>query len=431
MSRLLSFEPTLAAGAPVPRRWYDPAPATLPALDELDGPGVLGGGEPLRRPDAPALLARRGGSVRTEGALLRSPQVLQLLRETGCRVRVPLFSPRPEAARWLVGDDGRLALHGVRAATAAGVPVEVEIVLTRPAMPTVVALTGLALELGADGVRFVLPSVSTLPPERVVALAARVGLLGPVGEAAGLVLRAGRGLAVEGAPRCALPALVRPYSVTGGGECPGCGDPACSGVDAAYAQVFGVAELLPRPDGTVPTATLSVRGPGDELPHGEPSRAARMRLLSVLERRPELLWVEGPNALRHPATIALLREALRAVPEVGLRGDLSPVLGWSDDELHRVRKLAQAEAELLAPTASEHDALAGAGAFEGSLGAVGRLRGKRIPAVVVGLVRSREDLAAWTAAWNDGRLPGTPRLRPAHGVDPAVLAGAPWPEEAA
>lgn len=432
VSRLLSFEPTLPAGVPVPGRWYDPAPAVLPALGELAGAGVVGGGEPLRRPDAPDLLSRRGGSVRTGGALLRSPQVLRLLRGAGCRVRVPLFSARPEAARWLVGDDGRAALRGLRAAAAAGVPVEAEIVLTRPAMPTVVALTGLALELGADGVRFVLPPVSTLPSERVVALAARVGLLGPVGEAAGLVLRAGRGLAVEGAPRCALPALVRPYTNAPGGQCPGCGDPSCSGVDAAYAEVFGVAELLPRPDGSVPTTVLSLRGPASEQPHGEPSRAARMRLLRALERRPELLWVEGPSSLRHPAAIALLREALRAAPEVGVRGDLTPVLEWSDDELHRVRKLARAEAELLAPTASEHDALVGVdGAFARSLEAVERMRGKRIPAVVVGLVRSADDLPAWAAAWAEGHLPGTPRLRPAPGVDPAVLAGTSWPEEAA
>ena len=63
--------------------------------------------------------------------------------------------------------------------------------------------------------------------------------------------------------------------------------------------------------------------------------------------------------------------------------------------------------------------------------AVERLRARRIPAAVVGLVRSREELASWTAAWTSGRLPGTPRLRPAPGVDPAVLAGAPSPEEAA
>jgi len=100
--------------------------------------------------------------------------------------------------------------------------------------------------------------------------------------------------------------------------------------------MFGDLELRTSPAGEVESFELSWSA-------DESRREIRRRLLRALEHRPGVLRLVGLDILRHQAAPELVREAVRSAPKVELTADLSPLVQWSPDELHRVRKLARAQ----------------------------------------------------------------------------------------
>lgn len=304
-------------------------------------------GDVLARPDFPDLYEAlveldQPVELETTGPALRNPQVLQLLT-AGLQlvVRVVLYSANLACHDWIAQRPGeaKAILRGVRAAVAAGVALHVEVPLTRSALSSLESTVQAVADLGVSSVGFRLLRMEATPVDRSVALGARVGLLeGPVAAASAAALRRGMRLEMRGIPTCVLPASLRRFVIEeqrGGPGCSACGDPRCQGLSVAYERVFGALELHTSPHGDTDLIELSWTA-------GESSREVRRRLVRRLEHRASVLRITGSETFAHPDAPELLREAVRAAPRVEVAGDLAPMLGWSDDELHRVRKLAAA-----------------------------------------------------------------------------------------
>jgi hypothetical protein len=168
-----------------------------------------------------------------------------------------------------------------------------------------------------------------------VALAPRLRFLrDPLVIAAAEAERAGVAFAVAGLSDCFRPDQVDACRVDNDqrGAAAPCGDrcpapPDCEGIPASYLDLFGGSEL---------TAPPVVEGqPALENLEGT-SREVRMRLVRH-SGRARILRI---TSLAHPEAAALLREAARlGFARVEVVADLAPMASFSDDELHRLRRL--------------------------------------------------------------------------------------------
>ena len=317
------------------------------AREEVESDILLEGGDVLARRDFPQLLAdlsslRRPIQCSTVGPLLRSPAVLDLLRASPhVSVKTTLFSTDENCHDWVARRPGetKRILRGVRSANLAGIEQAVEVPVARPAVSTLPSTIADLSALGVRSVTFRMLHLEHVPTDRRVALGARVSLLAtPLAEACARALSAGMSLRLLGFPRCSIPANLQPYQLNRADAdvpCPRCGPP-CGGLPEDYVAMFGDLELRTSPAGEVESFELSWSA-------DESRREIRRRLLRALEHRPGVLRLVGLDILRHQAAPELVREAVRSAPKVELTADLSPLVQWSPDELHRVRKLARAQ----------------------------------------------------------------------------------------
>lgn len=346
---------------------------------------MLTGGEPTLRADLLALLS--GGGIRTDGLLLSRPDALATLQRAGLkRVRIRIHSSRPDAHDWLSGTKGSLrhALRGLQACTRAGIPAEVEIVLTRPTIGHLDETVALVTRLGARGVALRRLTAQGTAAADFIALSPRLGLLSaPLEDAMAAADAAGVPAWTEGVPTCMAPASRLRATPTG--RTPGCADcPAdCPGYPTDYAERFGLAELW-RVAGAPSREQIRVVISPDEA-----TRDVRRRLVAAAMCRPETLRVVG--AASHPARSDLLRELLRlSVSSVELCGVMDGLATLSGADQLRLRGFARIDAALLGSTAATHDAAVGRpGAFD----AVKQLRN----VTCYGIVRSAEEAAAFVS----------------------------------
>ena len=141
----------------VPRLHAEPDAARVAEAAAGHAAVLLTGGEPTLRADLPRLLAacaEAGAAVRirTDGLALGRAAALAPLQRAGLTgLRVLLASARRDAHDWLVGLSGAAtaASRAVRVATAAGLPVEVEIPIARPTAPLLAETVNVAARLGA------------------------------------------------------------------------------------------------------------------------------------------------------------------------------------------------------------------------------------------------------------------------------------------
>ncbi|MBK7756451.1 MAG: radical SAM protein [Deltaproteobacteria bacterium] len=228
---------------------------------------TLVGGEPTLRADLPSLLRRLTSAgvgnlgMFTDGLALVSGEAAGSLVEAGLkRVRVELGAFQPEAHDWLVNQPGaqRRALKAIRACRAAGLSVEVEIPLTRPAVDHLPELVGLVLDLGASWVRVRRVTKAGAAAADFVALSPRLGLTQPALERAwDEAARRRRPLTLHGLPACAAGRAAEGVRVDAdepliGGPAPlvnlpGCarcpGGSACAGAPQDCVERFGWAGL--------------------------------------------------------------------------------------------------------------------------------------------------------------------------------------------
>ncbi|MBK9644806.1 MAG: radical SAM protein [Deltaproteobacteria bacterium] len=272
---------------------------------------TLVGGEPTLRADLPSLLRRLTSAgvgnlgMFTDGLALVSGEAAGSLVEAGLkRVRVELGAFQPEAHDWLVNQPGaqRRALKAIRACRAAGLSVEVEIPLTRPAVDHLPELVGLVLDLGASWVRVRRVTKAGPAARDFVALSPRLGLTQPALERAwDEAARRRRPLTLHGLPACAAGRAAEGVRVDAdepliGGPAPlvnlpGCarcpGGSACAGAPQDYVERFGWAELRSeeRPHSPPPPQAQEAAAPP---PRAGRAPATRVLVASRLAQRPSL-----------------------------------------------------------------------------------------------------------------------------------------------
>jgi MoaA/NifB/PqqE/SkfB family radical SAM enzyme len=446
----------------------------LPASDVLraaravaDRPGafLIGGGDPLRRADLPALLhdlvQLRPGNLGlcTAGAGMTTA-VVHRLRSAGVqRLSVPFHCARRDAHDWLVGQPGALktALRAIRTCVDAGMPVGAEVVVTRPTMPHLTETIDLLTHVGVRTISLRRLTAVDVGASEFVLLSPRMSLLAEdLERAATTALQRRARLVIRDFPVCVAPRLRRLFAgsdgeawltpdgavdarVEGGPGCPGCPGPlACAGAPADYVSRFGweefadpapsaarvgetvVAQQDARRSGTM---VFAWRGPrrvrcdacADEQPSAEPesTRAVRARLVDAARHRPAVLRLVGAELLAHPSAAALLFDALRLFARVECAGEGSAIVGWTDVDLRRLKDLHRIDVAFYGPDATSHDGHCGIpGSFAATLRGVDRLREQTSIAVgAYAIVHDARWVPLFAAAWSRGELPGQPRFR--------------------
>ena len=373
---------------------------------------VLVGGEPTLHPRLPELirLAAEGAAhvaLETDGLALEHARTVGILREAGLdEVRVRLAAARSDAHDWVTGvpGAGRRVLRSVRACSDAGITVRVDVVLTRPTLDLLDETVAAVARLGARAVVFRLPEASSIPDDERVTLLPPMGLLEPrLRSAVHVALRLGLHVALQGIPTGGVPEDLRTYAGTGS-----------PGAPVEVEDVFGRAGAA----GSVRVLSFGGEAPvacpvcADRGEVARSTRDVRRDMARSLEPRPELLRITSAGSLWHPAAPELLREAARLeVGAVEAWGDLAAFGRWSDDALHRVRRVRVFGA-LYGPSSELHDAHAGRpGAFAATLAAASRLEGLGVRVRLFGILHSADGLADWITAWWAQALPGSPLFR--------------------
>ena len=439
--------------------------ATARATDGRPGAFVVGGGDPLRRADLPALLQGlselRPGNLGlcTMGAGVTTAVVRRLGSAGVQRLVVPFHSARRDAHDWLVAQPGALktALRAIRASVDIGMPVVAEVVVTRPTMPHLVETVDVLTHVGVRTICLRRLTGLDVDANEFVALSPRLSLLADHLEpAATIALQRRARLVIRDVPVCVAPELRRLFAgpdgeiwltsdgrvgarLEGGPGCPSCpGASSCVGVPTDYVSRFGWEEFADsgtsalrmqddvaaqqnvRPSGTM---VFSWRGPrrvrceacADEHPSPGPesTRVVRARLVDAARHRPAVLRLVGAELLAHPSAAALVFDALRLFPRVECAGEGSTLVGWSDVDLRRLKDLHRLDVALYGPDATSHDAHCGIpGSFAATLRGVARLREQTSIAVgAYAIVHDAGVVHRFSDAWSRGELPGPPRFR--------------------
>jgi sugar phosphate isomerase/epimerase len=324
------------------------AQVPLPELVEAmlgGGDGVwLAGGEATRRPDLPRLVeaARNAGfrrvGIQTNGRILATRSAADDLRRAGLSdAVVALHAPAPHLHDWLTQTPGswRQAVEGIRRLVAAGVRTRVLTVATRTGLSGLPELAGQVVALGAEALRVAWCREEGAAIEAARTLVPRFSLAKePLSEAIGVLRDARRELDTTGIPLCVHPSpdvaadradapqvrrwapLPEGRARAFGPRCIGCAlRPVCPGVDPAYLDRFGDAELGGAPvEGSL---LLDAR---------EGSRRLRQRLV----RAARLGATRVTFAAEQPWTNAALPELVREAHRLGFQaievhGALAPL----------------------------------------------------------------------------------------------------------
>lgn len=276
---------------------------------------VLWGGEPTLRPDFPAIVRslRDAGvqtlGVVTDGLAFVQADVAARLAALGLSfVRFRLHSARPDAQDWLTGIKGSLrrTARAMESVAAAGLGVEVEVVVTRPTVPHLAETVELATRLGARRIHLRRVTARGAAALDDVALMPRLGLIQTELEAAAQAgVRQGARVFLEGFPQCTAPGaapcrldeaairiavadapgwvFVGPMfgpvvGAPGCARCPGPG--ACGGAPSDYLARFGRTEVDGESAKWIHPGTLAATplANGDVKPVGRQGRHPPLRL---------------------------------------------------------------------------------------------------------------------------------------------------------
>lgn len=322
------------------------------------------GGEPTLRADLPALLAGLGHRLEglwTDGWALGRPEAVAALQDAGLRaVRIPFHSARAAAHDWLAGTPGaqRRTWQALRSCIAAGLQVDVEVVVTRPTLPHLEETLGLLARLRPHGIG--LRPLEEDAPDYAAVAARWPQVRGPLNRAVALAHQADLRVWLEGFPHCAAAELStlrvpgRPSVGRACGQCPG--PPDCHGIAPAYLQAFGWQDV-PAPPHRRDLVTVAI------LP-GEATRTVRHRLVQAAGLAPTLRLL----GLEHAEGPGLLAEALAlSFDRVEASGRLDVVAAWGPRDKLRLRHLARLDGRWLGDHAEAHDqALDTPGAWDAS-----------------------------------------------------------------
>ena len=298
-------------------------------------------------------------------------------------------------------------------------PVEAEVVVTRPTMPHLAETVDVLTRVGVRTISLRRLTALDVGAAEFVLLSPRMSLLADdLERAATVALQRRARLVIRDFPLCVAPRLRRLFArsdaevwLTADGALesrvepgPGCADcpgaPACAGAPADYVSRFGWEEFAdPAPIAIrirrdrrraterppLGTMALSWHGPRRVRCAPAPTRIATCRTRADARRPREAgggraLSAGGVAAGRRRAARPSERgrAALRRGPSVPARRmrrrGRAPSSKWSDVELRRLKDLQRIDVALYGPDATSHDAHCGiAGSFAATLRGVERL----------------------------------------------------------
>ena len=194
---------------------------------------------------------------------------------------MPIFSIRPDAHDWLVGQTGsaRRALKAIRVCVEAGLEVHVDCTPTRPSMGFLKETVGVLGRLGVSTMRFRRPRLEWMSSDDHVALSPRLGLLEPeLRDAQNAAERLGMTVRWVGFSACSVTGLRgqrwhsdRWIDVHGTPLVPlipsptcGCAD-TCIGLPGDYIQRFGWHEFQQGPSTRVREMSRRAMNPQETL----------------------------------------------------------------------------------------------------------------------------------------------------------------------
>lgn len=331
-----------------------------PSLDALlagEGPVWVVGGEPTLRADLPQLLEGLGARLEglwTDGWALGRPETVARLQQAGLKaVRIPFHSARAGAHDWLAGTRGahKRTWQALRTCLAAGLQVDVEVVVTRPTLTHLEETLRLLARLQPHGIG--LRPLEADAPDYPAVAARWPQVRLPMELAVARARDTGVQVWLEGFPQCGAGDLVdlrvqgRPQTGRPCGTCPG--TPACSGIPPHYLAAFGWQDL-PQPAQRPDRVIVAIR-PDEE------TRTVRHRLVQAAATEAPVLHLLGVDHLAGPE---LLAEALAlSFDRVEATGLLHVLAEWRPRDKLRLRHLGRLDGRWLGSDAAEHDAAVG------------------------------------------------------------------------
>jgi hypothetical protein len=303
-------------------------------------------------------------------------------------VAITIYSSKSDAHDWMAGEQGawRKSMRRLQELVDDGVAVDVEIVMTRPALQQLPEIAELLGRIRPSRVIFRLPNESEVPDAKRVMLLPRLPLAIPLLEAAMQRLERSRiPCVVENLPLCAGAAGVRRQMRDASAamlHCAECDASKCSGIPRDYIATFGWDDLqraLPRSDIVeVPihaASPLKCRQCVDDAEQTS-SRSLRMHLVRAAATGAKTLRVVGTGVFWHPDAPSLLVDATRlAFARVEVSGEASGLDRFTDSQLARLSGVTAVDFPVFGATPEAHDAHIGMpGAWERAQSAIRRLR---------------------------------------------------------
>jgi hypothetical protein len=370
-----------------------------------------------------------------------TPSDFDELPQHARRLAITIYSSRSEAHDWLAGEAGawRRSMRCLEKLVEQDLPVDVEVVLTRPAVQQLPELAELLGRIRPSRVVFRFPVAGEVPDDRRVMLVPRMPIAIPAIESAVQRLERSRITAVaENVPLCAgapdLPRRVCRVSTDAPIEmlhCAGCDASRCSGVQRDYVATFGWTDFAAQsPRAGVVLVPLRAPSPlrcrrcaddGEETS----SRAMRMHLVRAASTGARTLRIVGTGAFWHRDAPSLLRDATRmSFGRVEVAGEASGLARFTDSQMARLNGITSIDFPLYGPTAATHDMHDGvSGSWSRTWSAIERVREfAGVEAKPFAVVHDLRDVPAQAEAWLAAFGSAAPRFRLSDGIDSQALA---------
>ena len=400
-----------------------------------------------------ALPAERGGveiivpaGVKAEGDVTAqlgpgvADSAIAQLPHTASRFAITIYSSRSDAHDWLAGEAGawRRSMRCLQKLVDDGVPVDAEIVLTRPGAQQLPELAELLARIRPLRVVFRVPVAAEVSRDRRVMLVPRLPLVIPFMDAAVERLEQSRITCIaENFPICAgAPDVPRRICRVHAGapiefvHCDGCDPSRCSGVQRDYVEAFGWDDLAPQtPRADIVLVPLRAASPvtcGQCVDAGEESsaRSLRMQLTRAASTGAKTLRIIGSGAFWHRDAPSLLRDAARmSFDRVEVAGEASGLARFTDSQLARLNGITTIDFPLFGPDAASHDAHCGIeGAWALTWSAMDRLREfADVSECPFGVLHDLRDFPVQADSWRSAFGEAQPRFRLNASVDSGEL----------
>jgi hypothetical protein len=384
---------------------------------------ILWGGEVLYRTDFRdicTILEEEKTSqniLRTYGIPLLKKEILEFVSQKFNVVRLVVPTFQKDALQWLTGLS-YTPKHIVRIIgeiQKSSLHLEVEIPLTRPTMDHLLESISFLGQMGVSRVILRMIEPQGIAKDCYTMLAPRLGLLSTIFMEAQIIAQSCHmNIYFEDIPMCVVSSVGldtitvlnpqrRRQHVFSEGVYFGSGieqptpkkclEQHCSGIDVGYVESFGISELLPEHQNTLPEVSYI-------FTKKQSSKDIKRDLVWLSRHTPEKIHIWGD--WEHPQSYGILRDIQRlSIPNISLWGDLGGLHHIQDREWFRLRKITSVHAQIFGSTEEEHDSIRGKGHFQLQLGIM-----KKFPKAeyFFAVVHEEQQCNDFILRWEDGTL---------------------------